>query len=175
MPSESLVHHGEVCIDSITIVAILVKIVYNRVNGVLPKLATARNHAKVGCSRCMDENADALDAVRTAVAAYDTALRADDLDAVGVWFDAAPTTSRFGERGAVRGASEIDAMRRRQAPGMARGRVDGRADVWLLAPGAVVATLEFTRPDGSQGLRTQVWRLTADGWRISHAHLSVIA
>lgn len=123
----------------------------------------------------MDETANALDAVRSAVAAYDTALRADDLDAVGVWFDDAPTTSRFGERGAVRGASEIDAMRRQQPSGLARDRVDGREDFWLLAPGAAVATLEFTRPDGSQGLRTQVWRATEEGWRISHAHLSIVA
>jgi ketosteroid isomerase-like protein len=123
----------------------------------------------------MDETANALDAVRSAVGAYDTALRADDLDAVGAWFDDAPATTRFGERGAVRGASEIDAMRRQQPRGLARDRVDGRADFWLLAPGAAVATLEFTRPDGSQGLRTQVWRATEQGWRISHAHLSILA
>ena len=153
----------------------LLAIAFKHVNALLPKPATARNPEKVSCSWCMDENANALDAVRSAVAAYDIALRADDFDAVGVWFDVAPTTTRFGQGGAVRGATEIDAMRRRQAPGMAHGRIDGRADVWLLAPGAAVATLEFTRPDGSQGLRTQVWRLTADGWRISHAHLSIIA
>lgn len=123
----------------------------------------------------MDEAANALDAVRSAVAAYDAALRADDLDAVGAWFDEAPTTTRFGERGVVRGASEIDAMRRQQPSGLARDRVDGRKDFWLLAPGAAVATLEFTRPDGSQGLRTQVWRATEEGWRISHAHLSILA
>lgn len=122
----------------------------------------------------MDEDTNALDAVRTAVAAYDAALRVDDLDAVGAWFDQGPSTTRFGERGAVRGAADIDAMRRRQAPGMARNRVDGRQDVWLVAPGAAVATLEFTRSDGSQGLRTQVWRATEQGWRITHAHLSVI-
>ena len=122
----------------------------------------------------MDETANTLQAVRAAVAAYDAALRADDLDAVGAWFDDAATTTRFDERGAVRGAGEIDAMRRRSAPGSARDRVDGRQDVWLVAPGAAVATLEFTRPGGAQGLRTQVWRATEEGWRITHAHLSVI-
>ena len=122
----------------------------------------------------MDIKTDPLQDLRSAVAAYDQALRADDLDAVGAWFDPSPTTTRFGERGAVRSPDAIDAMRRRQNPGLARDRVDGRADFWLVADGAAVATLEFERPDGTQGLRTQVWRLTAQGWRITHAHLSVI-
>ena len=123
----------------------------------------------------MKTESDALDEIRAAIAAYDAALRVDDLDAVGAWFDDAPTTTRFGERGAVRGAREIDAMRRMQPPGMARGRRDIRADVWLAAPGAAVATLEFTRSDGFRGLRTQIWRNTGRGWRIIHAHLSVIS
>ncbi len=123
----------------------------------------------------MNISSDPLDDLRSAVAAYDRALRADDLDAVGAWFDPSPTTTRFGERGAVRGAEAIDAMRRRQKPGLARDRVDGRADIWLVSDGAAVATLEFTRSDGSPGLRTQVWRHTEDGWRITHAHLSVIS
>lgn len=118
---------------------------------------------------------DALDEIRAAIAAYDAALRVDDLDAVAAWFDDALTTTRFGERGAVRGAGEIDAMRRMQKPGLALGRRDVRADVWLAAPGAAVATLEFARPDGSHGLRTQIWRETGRGWRITHAHLSVIS
>lgn len=122
----------------------------------------------------MDNSTDSLDDVRAAVTAYDLALRADDLDAVGAWFDQAPTTARFGEQGAVRGAEAIDAMRRLQKPELARNRVDGRADVWQVSAGAAVATLEFTRPNGSQGLRTQVWRQTEKGWRITHAHLSVI-
>lgn len=122
----------------------------------------------------MDTNGDPLDDLRTAVAAYDRALRADELDAVGAWFDPSPTTTRFGEQGANRGTADIDAMRRRQEPGLARDRIDGRADVWLVSDGAAVATLEFTRPNGAKGLRTQVWRLTDEGWRITHAHLSVI-
>lgn len=123
----------------------------------------------------MKTESDALDEIRAAIAAYDAALRVDDLDAVGAWFDDAPTTTRFAERGAVRGAGEIDAMRRMQQPGLALGRRDIRADVWLAAPGAAVATLEFMRPDGSHGLRTQIWRETGRGWRITHAHLSMIS
>src|SRR6056297_2975843 len=122
----------------------------------------------------MEMESETLDEIRAAIAWYDAALRVDDLDAVGAWFDDAPTTTRFGEHGVVRGAGEIDGMRRLQKPGLARGRRDIRADVWLAAPGAAVATLEFTRPDGTHGLRTQVWRSTAQGWRITHAHLSVI-
>lgn len=123
----------------------------------------------------MNNSTDSLDDLRAAVTAYDGALRADDLDAVDAWFDRAPTTTRFGEQGAVRGAEAIDAMRRRQRPGLTRDRVDDRADLWQVSAGAAVATLEFTRPDGSQGLRTQVWRQTEKGWRITHAHLSVIS
>lgn len=122
----------------------------------------------------MNNSNDSLDDVRAAVTAYDGALRADDLDAVGAWFEQAPTTSRFGERGAVRSAEAIDAMRRSQKRGLARNRIDGRADVWQVSEGAAVATLEFTRSDGTQGLRTQVWRHTENGWRITHAHLSVV-
>ena len=123
----------------------------------------------------MTDSPDPLDDLRAAVAAYDRSLRADDLDALRTWFDQAPTTSRFGERGAVRGSAAIDAMRRLQKAGLARDRIDGRSDIWLVSPGAAVATLEFSRPDGSQGLRTQVWRNTENGWRITHAHLSVIS
>lgn len=122
----------------------------------------------------MDETAVAVEEVWAAVAAYDAALRADDLDAVNAWFEDAATTSRFGDSGVGRGVREIDAMRRREMRGLAQGRIDGRADVWLVAPGAAVATLEFTRADGSHGLRTQVWRSVDQRWRIAHAHLSVV-
>lgn len=108
------------------------------------------------------------------MAAYDLALRADDLDAVSAWFDDAPTTSRFGEAGAVRGAGAIDAMRRKGPSGLARDRIDGRSDVWMVGPAAAVATLEFVGADGAHGLRTQVWRATETGWRITHAHLSLV-
>lgn len=120
----------------------------------------------------MTKSTDPVEEVRAAVAAYDVALRRDDLDGVGRWFDLAPTTTRFGESGVVRGAGAIDAMRRSQAPGLATARVDGRADIWPVGEGVMIATLEFVRSDGSPGLRTQVWRRTDAGWRIAHAHLS---
>jgi len=122
----------------------------------------------------MDDTTNALVDLRAAVAAYDSALRADDIDTLNTCFDPEPTTSRFAERGAIRGAQQIDEMRRKQRPGIASGRVDGRADYWLIAPGAAVATLEFTRSDGSRGLRTQVWKATDGGWKITHAHLSTV-
>ncbi len=107
-----------------------------------------------------------------AIEAYDAALHAGDLGAVDALFDEDPATSRFDEQGPVRGPDAISALRRVAMPNGVQGRTLGRHDVRQLADGVAVATLELTRSDGTQGLRTQVWRRTPDGWRITHAHLS---
>jgi ketosteroid isomerase-like protein len=119
----------------------------------------------------------ALEQVRAAVAAYDAALRADDLDAVDSWFVVSEETSRFGVSGVDYGSSAIAAGRRDPASASPPpvDRVDGRHELRPLGDDVVVATLEHLRPgDPRRRRRTQVWWQVAPGqWRIAHAHLSV--
>lgn len=115
-----------------------------------------------------------LDEVRRAVAAYDAALRAGDLDDVDAWFVRAATTSRFGPSTVAYGAEQIGRERRSRPTPPPVDRIDGRHELFELGDDVVVATLEHHRAGHDvRGRRTQVWWRTPDGWRIAHAHLSV--
>jgi ketosteroid isomerase-like protein len=113
------------------------------------------------------------DDVAAAVAAYDEALRAGDLDAVDTWFLPGAATSRFAVDGVAYGFAAISAARKGGTP--PTDRVDDRHELVPLGDDVVVATLEHHRPGWPErrGRRTQVWWRTDAGWRIAHAHLSV--
>ena len=117
-----------------------------------------------------------LDEVRAAIAAYDSALRANALDEVDGWFLDAESSSRFGVAGVAYGPGQISAGRRDPASAPPPvDRVEGRHELIPLGDDVVVATLEHRHP-GDEALRrrTQVWWRQAPGqWRIAHAHLSM--
>ncbi|MGY6500644.1 MAG: AtzH-like domain-containing protein [Acidimicrobiales bacterium] len=115
------------------------------------------------------------ESVARAMADYDDALSAGDLDRVDGWFWPTEGASRLGESGSIHGAAAIaDARRGGAAPSSPRSEVTTR--IVALTAETAVSILEYVRPEtGRRGRRTQVWLLTPDGWRIAHAHLSLEA
>ncbi|MPQ97389.1 DUF3225 domain-containing protein [Modestobacter sp. I12A-02628] len=108
--------------------------------------------------------------VTAAVAGYEAALMADDLDELDRLFLDAPHTLRADASGVLVGHRAISDFRRGR--GGAPARTVTRLHVVPVAGGAAVAVAETLRPDGTRGLQTQTWVPTADGWRIAAAHVS---
>lgn len=118
--------------------------------------------------------APALQAVRQAFWAYETALMADDVDELDRWFLDASHTLRADAQGVLVGAAAIAAYRRSRSGG-APPRLIDRLHVTQVATGCVVAVAELRRADGGRGTQTQVWVETPDGWRVASAHVSTTA
>jgi ketosteroid isomerase-like protein len=121
-----------------------------------------------------DPERDAEAEVRACFEAYERALLSNDVEAMDRWFTDDPSVVRFGIADAQHGPEEIAAWRRTADP-VPADRRHVRTTITALGPDVVVAALEFangTRP--GQGRQTQVWRRTSTGWRVVHAHVSMI-
>ena len=107
--------------------------------------------------------------VSAAAHAYEQALVDGDTAAAGAWFDDADDVSRFGPEGAQHGPDQVAALRAATAPvAPATWRHEA---VTVLADGVALHVAELER--GATTIqRTQIWRRTAVGWRILHAHVS---
>jgi hypothetical protein len=111
-------------------------------------------------------------AVLAAAHAYEAALASGDTVAAAAFFDADPSTSRFGPEGAQLDLDAVHALRASTAP--------APEATWLhdsvrsLAPGIVLHLAVLDR-GGATIQRTQVWVRRTHGWRIAHAHVSRIA
>lgn len=116
----------------------------------------------------------AVDEVRECFADYESALLANDVDTMDRWFWDDPAVVRFGIAECQYGPEEIAAWRRAATPVPPERR---HVRTTFTAHGAdlVVATLEFANGDApGRGRQSQLWRRTPEGWRVVHAHVSMI-
>ena len=100
---------------------------------------------------------------------YERALRTNDVPALERWFAPGPETLRADGGAALVGAEHIAGFRRGRRPPGPR-QVD-RLHVRRLGPDVALVVAETTRPDGTLGAQSQVWARTADGWRVTAAHV----
>jgi hypothetical protein len=108
-------------------------------------------------------------AVSRAAHAYEQALVDGDRAAATAWFDGTDDVSRFGPEGAQWGPAAVAALR--AATAATPVATWTREEAVGLADGVVLHLAELQR--GATTIqRTQVWRRTAAGWRIAHAHVS---
>jgi ketosteroid isomerase-like protein len=121
-----------------------------------------------------DPERDAEADVLACFEAYEQALLANDVEAMDAWFTDDASVVRFGIADAQHGPHEIAAWRRSADP-VPADRRHVRTTIAALGPDVVVVALEFAngaRP--AQGRQSQVWHRTAAGWRVAHAHVSMI-
>jgi amidase len=100
---------------------------------------------------------------------YDAALLANDRAVLDELFLKGPGTLRGDGRALLVGHDAIAGFRSGQAVVPARRVTE--LHVRVLAPGAVLI-MARTADGEAAGLQTQVWRQTADGWRVAAAHVS---
>jgi ketosteroid isomerase-like protein len=112
--------------------------------------------------------------VRVCFETYEQALLANDLEAMDAWFTDDPSVVRFGIADCQHGPEEIAAWRRTADP-VPSDRRHVRTTITALVPDVVVVALEFANGDRhGQGRQSQVWQRTTAGWRVAHAHVSMI-
>ena len=110
--------------------------------------------------------------VQEAIARYEQALVANDLDTLDNSFWRSPLVVRFGYAGEQYGAEALAAYRRARSLGDFRRRV-WNATVTTFGRDFAVATVEYQRPDQTRpGRQSQAWVRTSDGWRVVLAHVS---
>jgi ketosteroid isomerase-like protein len=106
---------------------------------------------------------------------YEAALLAHDVSAMDSWFEDRGDLVRFGINEVQHGLEEIVAWRAITTP-VPSSRRHERVTAAQVSMSVVVIALEFRNGDeAALGRQTQVWRRTPEGWRIAHAHVSVIA
>lgn len=112
--------------------------------------------------------------VRDAFEAYEAALLANDVDALNEWFWDDDATIRYGIGDQQHGYAALAAWRRAVEP-VPADRAIVRADVVVLGDDVAVVTCEFRNGDEPALARqSQVWARTSNGWRIVHAHVSML-
>jgi ketosteroid isomerase-like protein len=117
----------------------------------------------------------AVDEVRECFEAYERALIANDVEAMDEWFWDDPAVVRFGVAECQYGPDEIAAWRRLTAA-VPADRHHVRTTFVAHGPDVVVVTLEFANGERpGRGRQSQVWRSAAVGWRVVHAHVSMLA
>ena len=104
-----------------------------------------------------------------AVADYERALMADDVDALARFFAPGPGTLRGDAAGVLVGHDAITAFRTRR--GGAPARTITALHVRTLSPVHAVVVAETAPRTGGRGQMTQVWRL-GERWAVEVAHVS---
>jgi ketosteroid isomerase-like protein len=124
----------------------------------------------------MDLNLPAVVAeVAAAFAAYEKALVAGDLDAMAGAFWDSEEVVRFGIQDHQVGAAALRAWRAAQHP-LPPGRTLVDPRITTFGDDTAVVTTRFHYPASpAEGRQSQVWRrLPQIGWRVVHAHVSLI-
>lgn len=101
--------------------------------------------------------------------AYDAALLAGDVEALGHWFFDGAETTRFGIGEELYGAEQVAAWRR-SAPPLVRAPLR-RYDIVTMAEDVAVVTAEFDDHQ-SVGRQSQTWVRCGEGWRVLSGHVS---
>jgi len=113
--------------------------------------------------------------VEAAFASYETALMANDVEALQALFWDSPHTIRYGVGENLYGHDEIGAFRAaRSTAGLAR--TTSRAVVTTFGRDFATASILFHRETapGKIGRQMQTWARTPAGWRVVAAHVSMI-
>jgi ketosteroid isomerase-like protein len=113
--------------------------------------------------------------VAAAFAAYERALMANDVAALGAFFLDRATTIRYGVAENLYGAAEIAAFRAARSP-VGLARTLERTVITTYGRDFAVASTLFRRANapGKVGRQMQTWLRTADGWRVAAAHVSIV-
>lgn len=108
---------------------------------------------------------------------YEAALVANDVPVLQELFWNSPHAIRYGATENLYGYAEIEAFRNARPPaGLARQVVRREIVTFGAETGAV--NLEFRRTAQGEpriGRQSQLWRKFPEGWRITSAHVSLIA
>jgi hypothetical protein len=113
--------------------------------------------------------------VEAAFALYETALMANDVDALQGLFWNSPHTIRYGVGENLYGYDEIGAFRAARSPaGLAR--TTSRTVITTYGHDFATASTLFHRESapGKVGRQMQTWARTPDGWRVVAASVSMI-
>lgn len=106
--------------------------------------------------------------------AYESALLANDISSLDRWFWSDERLVRYGIAEVQHGAAAVAAWRA-ASPGVSPLRAHRRVTVTALGQDVAVIALEFANgEDTSIGRQSQVWARMSDGWRILHAHVSML-
>ncbi len=119
---------------------------------------------------------DVLAEVEAVFARYEAALIANDVETLDALFLDRETTIRFGATENLFGYQEIAAFRAgRPSAGLARRLV--RTVITTYGRDVASAWTLFYRDNqpGKVGRQSQVWVRTDEGWKVTAAHVSVIA
>jgi ketosteroid isomerase-like protein len=130
--------------------------------------------ADVAADVLPDVAADVLADVLLAFHHYEAALIANDVATMDSWFEDRPDLVRFGIAEIQHGLAEI-AKWRATATAVPASRRHERVTPVVLSDDLVVIALEFRNgSEARTGRQTQVWQRRPAGWRIVHAHVSMI-
>jgi Protein of unknown function (DUF3225) len=106
---------------------------------------------------------------------YEVALMANDVDTLDGLFHDAPETIRYGVGEVLYGFAEIASFRQGRAGGSPQRRVLRRV-VTTFGPDLATVNLEFQREGATRiGRQSQTWIRTDAGWKITCAHVSLMA
>jgi hypothetical protein len=117
---------------------------------------------------------ETLAAVTAACDQYEAALMANDLATLDALFWDSPMTLRYGVGENLYGTAEIQAFRRGRVGGSPPRKVL-RREIACYGDAFATCNLEFRRAGSTQvGRQSQSWILTAGGWKITAAHVSLM-
>lgn len=106
---------------------------------------------------------------------YEAALMANDLDVLDALFRDAPETIRYGVGEVLYGFAEIAAFRKGRTGGSPQRRVLRRV-ITTFGTDLATVNLEFQREGATRiGRQSQTWIRTDEGWKITCAHVSLMA
>jgi hypothetical protein len=113
--------------------------------------------------------------VEAAFALYETALMANDVDALQGLFWDSPQTIRYGIGENLYGYQQIGAFRAARSP-VGLARTISKTVITTYGNDFATASTLFHRETsrGKVGRQMQTWARTPDGWRVVAAHVSVI-
>ena len=116
------------------------------------------------------DGGDLPDGLLAAVAAYEEALRVDDVPALADAFEPGPASLRVDAAGTLVGHDAITAFRARR--GGTAGRAVEQLHVRVVDPDTALVVTTNAPAGGGRGVVTQLWRRGAAGtWRIATAHV----
>jgi hypothetical protein len=113
--------------------------------------------------------------VEEAFARYERALVTNDVATLDELFFKSPLTLRYGIAENLYGYDEIAAFRAARSPAGLERTLE-RTRITTYGRDMATAWTLFRRPAlaGRIGRQSQVWMRTADGWRVTAAHVSII-
>ena len=113
--------------------------------------------------------------VRALFEAYEDALMRNDVAAMDAAFWDSPEVVRYGVAEVQYGIDAVKRWRAEATP-VPPGRAREETRVTALSPDCVLVATLFHYPGlpGQLGRQSQTWARLPEGWRIVHAHVSII-